>query len=352
MSTSGELKQKGNAEFNAGRYREALAFYEEALEIDPRNIDLLNNAAAANYSLGRHDDAISYARRSISICDNHKAHMRLGESLWSLNRLADALAEYERAATLSPNNAGIEQNINLLRVALLQQSHPTNFVYPCVSSGKVGVLFDVAVFVFALLTLICQFFAPIFAQAFWTLLLLFAVGQKSLVAHREGLLRPTRAVLMKWANCRCTLEVLLCLVAFFTRVRPQILLVFVLGIYSVVSIATNQRELEGIAPAIYRIFAPYIQKAVANRVVLVSYAATMEALMLFTVIFMGSFFFMFAYIKFIKNIYRVDGNTRIVFSGIRVNIARITRSQYVPFFVDRYVERACDLLYKFAMDRA
>lgn len=352
MSSSEELKQKGNAEFNAGRYAEALAFYEEALEIDPRNIDLFNNAAAANYSLKRYEDAISCARRSICVCDNHKAHVRMGEALWSLNKLAEALAEYEQAAVLSPNNAGVEQNINLLRLALLQQLSAINFVYPNTVSGKTAVLLDVAVVFFASLTVICQFFAPVLAKTFWTFMLLFALGQKCLAAHREGLLRPTKTALMKWTNHRCTLEALLCFAALLTGVMPQILLACALGTYSVVNIATNQRLLEGLAPAAYRLFAPHLQKAIVNKVVLVLCAASMENLMLFTVMFMGSVLFAFAYIKYIKNMYRVDGNTRVVFSGIRVNIARITRSQYMPSFVDRYVGKICDVLYKFAVDGA
>lgn len=344
MSTSEELKQRGNTEFAACRFQEALALYEQAAALDPQNVDLLNNAAAANFSLKRYDEAIACAQRSLRIRDNCKAHLRMGAALWAMNRLVEAHLEYERAAALSPGNADIEHNLQSLRRLLHHRPQQ-----PPASAGTTGLFVDVAVGALAAITVFCQFFARALSYNAWVLLLLAAVGQQGLTAHRQGLVRLTSAALSQWRNHRCTLETLLCITALLTRTEPQTLMACMLGLFSLMSIAMNQTTLENIAPAAYRFLAPHLQKIVANGDILLCYTVTLEAFMLFTVMFTAGGIFTLAYIQYIKNLYRIDSNMRLAFTGIRMNLSHLTRNRYVPVFVDTCMQKTCDMLYQVAM---
>ncbi|EAN97021.1 hypothetical protein, conserved [Trypanosoma cruzi] len=348
MSTVEELRQSGNAAFSAGRYQEALAFYEQALALDAENVDLLNNAAAASHSLKKYDDAIAYARRSLSVRDNFKAHTRVGAALWALNRLPEAAMEYERAAVLSPGNPSLEESRQTL-LRLLQQSFGSGGVVPPLcSTGKLGVCLDVVVVTLALLTMFFLFFMPALAKKTWNFLMATAVVQQAMIARKQGLLKASKEVLLKWSDHRCTLELLLCSIALIGAVEPQMLLVSALGIYSAVSLASNLPTLSNISPFLHRLCAPYLQRVLANQSMVANYAATLEAIMLFTVMFSGGAIFTLVYIQYVKNLYLIDNNTRVAFTGIRMNLSRLTRHPYMPLFVDTYMQKFCELIYTIA----
>ncbi|KEG11003.1 TPR Domain containing protein [Trypanosoma grayi] len=349
MSTAEELKQSGTAAFGAKRFEEALSLYEQAIALDPQNVDLHNNAAAANHALQRYDAAIACARHSLSIRETHRAHTRVGEALWALNRLPEAAVEYERALALAPGNASIEDSLRRLRLRLLQSlgggdggsiGTPSN-----ISTGKFGLLADTIVTVVAVVTMLGLFFSPALARNAWTLLLVAVMGQQALIAHTHGLLKPSKAVLMKWADYRCTLELMLCFTALLSGVGPLMLLVAVQGVFSAVSLAANRVVLANAAPAVHQAILPYLEKITTNQTLLVLQASTMEAIMLFTIMFSGGAIFTLVYIQYVKCLYRIDNNTRVAFSGLRMNVSRLTRNQYMPAFVDTYMQKFCDLLH-------
>ncbi|RNF26323.1 TPR Domain containing protein [Trypanosoma conorhini] len=346
MASAEELRQEGNTAFTAGRYQEALTLYEQAIALDAENVDLLNNAAAASHSLEKYDDAIIYARRSLRVRDNFKAHTRVGAALWALNRLPEAAMEYERAAALSPGNPSVEQSRQRLSQLITSSlGGGGGATLPPSSPGKMGVCLDAASVAVAVLTMLSLFFMPRLAETMWTVLLVLTIAQQASIARSQGLLQASKEVLLKWADHRCTLELLLCAFALLAKAGPQMLLVTSLGVYSALSLASNHTTLSNMSPALYRLCSSYLQKVLTERAMVANYAATLEAIMLFTVMFSGGAIFTLVYIQYVKNIYRIDSNTKLAFTGLRMNLSRLTRLPYMPLFVDTYAQKFCDLLY-------
>ncbi|ORC91966.1 uncharacterized protein TM35_000041800 [Trypanosoma theileri] len=351
MSTAEELRQEGNTAFNAKRYQEALTIYERAITLDPRNVDILNNASAASIALKNFNDAEKYARRSLDISDNARAHSRLGAALWGLNRLAEAAVEYERAEALMPDNSNVKESLQQIRFLQQQQQQQQSqysnmgITVPPGLTGTVGLLLDTGVVVTAVMTLLFWFFAPGLNTLSWNLQMIMVMLQQGYVANTRGLLKASKEVLFKWGEHRCTLELLLCLLALLTGVRPIIMISASFGAYSAVSLANNQAALVSIAPAVHRLCLPLLQKIVTNQLVLVAWAVGVETILLFTIMLNGGAIFTLVYIQYIKNLYRIDANVKFAFSGVRTNMTRVARSPWMPSFVDTYLQKFCDALY-------
>ena len=74
------LKIMGNEDYKNGRFCEALALYDAAIEIDPNKATYRYNRTAALTALGRLLEAVFECREAIQIepC-YHRAHNRLGK---------------------------------------------------------------------------------------------------------------------------------------------------------------------------------------------------------------------------------------------------------------------------------
>jgi len=109
-----------------GRLLEAERLYSEILEVEPDQIDALNNRGAALASLGRDEEALASLRKAIEVKPDHvEAHYNYGSSLRNLGRYRQALASFERALALRPdyvkahNNRGaVLEAMNRLEPAL------------------------------------------------------------------------------------------------------------------------------------------------------------------------------------------------------------------------------------------
>ncbi len=110
LSTPQKTKEQwlieGNDHYNAGRYEEALAAYEQAIRLDP-------NYAFAHWGKGnvlrdlkRYEEALAACDRAILLGANHASvYYNKGNALSYLKRYDEALAAYEHALRLDPNNA-------------------------------------------------------------------------------------------------------------------------------------------------------------------------------------------------------------------------------------------------------
>jgi choline-sulfatase len=107
--------RKAFAHFRAGRYEEALAFYQRLLRENPRMLDLWDVSARALVRLGRPDEAIAAAREGLKISPQ-TTHLALLIANLSLEqgRLDDARAHAELALQAYK----IEAHDVLARVAL------------------------------------------------------------------------------------------------------------------------------------------------------------------------------------------------------------------------------------------
>ena len=98
----------------SGRYDEAAAHFEKALQIDPNFYDALVGMGVTRDFQGRLPEAIAYFQAAIhSQPDAATAHLQLGRALWKQNRDEAALEEMRRASELAPKDADIRADFAL-----------------------------------------------------------------------------------------------------------------------------------------------------------------------------------------------------------------------------------------------
>ena len=106
----------GIAMDNSGRYDEAAAHFEKALQVQRDHYEVLVNMGVTRYHQGQLPEAIEYYQAAIrSQPDAPEAHAQLALALWKQNRNADAYDEVRRASQLAPKDANIR---NYLGIAL------------------------------------------------------------------------------------------------------------------------------------------------------------------------------------------------------------------------------------------
>ena len=98
----------------SGRYDEAAAHFEKALQIDPNFYDGLVGMGVTREFQGRLPEAIDYFQAAIrSQPDAPTAHVQLGHALWKQNRDQAAFEEMRRASQLAPKDADIRADFAL-----------------------------------------------------------------------------------------------------------------------------------------------------------------------------------------------------------------------------------------------
>jgi protein O-mannosyl-transferase len=98
----------------SGRYDEAAAHFEKALQIDPNFYDGLVAMGVTHAHQGRLPEAIEYFRAAIrSQPDVPNARVQLAHALWKENRDEAALEEMRRASELAPKDADIRADFGL-----------------------------------------------------------------------------------------------------------------------------------------------------------------------------------------------------------------------------------------------
>jgi len=96
----------GNVYANLGRYDDAIAEFQWAIELDPQGAYPHNGLGNVYRDLGRHDDAIAEYQRAIELDPLFAyPHNGLGNVYADLGRYDDAIAEFQRAIELDPQYA-------------------------------------------------------------------------------------------------------------------------------------------------------------------------------------------------------------------------------------------------------
>jgi tetratricopeptide (TPR) repeat protein len=104
----------GMALGDSGKYDEAAAHFEKALQIDPNFYDALVGMGVTRVYQGRLPEAIQYFQTAIySQPDLPKAHVQLAQALWKQNRDQAALEEMQRASQSAPHDAEILGDLGL-----------------------------------------------------------------------------------------------------------------------------------------------------------------------------------------------------------------------------------------------
>ncbi|XP_067124872.1 stress-induced-phosphoprotein 1-like [Centruroides vittatus] len=106
------LKDQGNAALNAGKLDDAVAFYTDAIKLDPSNHVLYSNRSAAYAKAEKFKEALDDAEKTISCKpDWSKGYSRKGASLAYLKRYEEAIEAYEEGLKHDPNNVQLKEGI-------------------------------------------------------------------------------------------------------------------------------------------------------------------------------------------------------------------------------------------------
>jgi tetratricopeptide (TPR) repeat protein len=127
-SSSAKRKQlltQGNQAFAKRAYSEAVAIYQDLLELDPRNAEALHNLGSALASLGLLNDAEGYVRQAIKgRPDFAEAHFTLGIVLHAKGLNTEAEIWLRQALKLKPNylDARIHHAASLITLGRLKEA--------------------------------------------------------------------------------------------------------------------------------------------------------------------------------------------------------------------------------------
>ncbi|OQR82003.1 hypothetical protein THRCLA_11215 [Thraustotheca clavata] len=110
------LKEQGNVEFEAKRYKEAEALYAKAILQEPQQHTLYGNRSAARFHLEKYDDALKDAITAVALDPQWaKGYFRQGNALEALGRPRQAQKAYELAAKYGNNKRQVLQKITAVK---------------------------------------------------------------------------------------------------------------------------------------------------------------------------------------------------------------------------------------------
>ena len=132
------LDALGRAEFQAGRYRSAKAYFEKASHAAGDNAILLANWAQACFVLGEYSSAEQLLHRTLAMLpESADVWHLLGQVLYKFHRYTDADSSFHKALALS-NNALIWSDLAALAVSQHQEEQGMQMLRRAISEGSPG----------------------------------------------------------------------------------------------------------------------------------------------------------------------------------------------------------------------
>ena len=97
---------KGNAEINNKNYDQAIAYYKEAIRIDPCFTEALNNLGTAFFKQDRFEQAITNYQEAINCDPNYlPAYYNRANTLYELKEYFNALEDLAKIEATHPDTA-------------------------------------------------------------------------------------------------------------------------------------------------------------------------------------------------------------------------------------------------------
>ncbi|KAK9822558.1 hypothetical protein WJX74_004606 [Apatococcus lobatus] len=112
------LKDQGNEEFKQGSWLKAAATYTKAIKEDPENAVLYSNRCASFLKLSKVAKALADAEQCVALRPEwEKGYFRRGLALEALDRPEEALATFQAAEKIKPDDRLIQERVrNLSKV--------------------------------------------------------------------------------------------------------------------------------------------------------------------------------------------------------------------------------------------
>mmetsp|Transcript_36216 Transcript_36216/g.104250 ORF Transcript_36216/g.104250 Transcript_36216/m.104250 type:complete len:467 (-) Transcript_36216:506-1906(-) len=111
-----EQKEKADAAFKEGSYRDAIVYYTRALRYTPLEHKLLSNRSAAYLKIAKFQLALDDATKAEQLEPNFtKIYFRKGQALKGLKRFDDAITAFQNGQDVDPKNPEWEREIHRAR---------------------------------------------------------------------------------------------------------------------------------------------------------------------------------------------------------------------------------------------
>ncbi len=117
--------ERGNALLNLEQFEEAIASFDQALKFQPDDHKTWNNRGSALLKLERFEEAIASFDQALKFQpDDHKAWNNRGSALRNLERFEEAIASYDQALKFQPDfhQAWFNRSITLLKLERFEEA--------------------------------------------------------------------------------------------------------------------------------------------------------------------------------------------------------------------------------------
>ena len=112
----------GTALRELGRLQSGEVHFQRALQLDPRNMEALEQVAASHYRRKRYRQALELYRTQLEIDpDEASTHANIGVTLYYLDRTDEAIWSLERALELDPTLETARENLEQIRKRVQQE---------------------------------------------------------------------------------------------------------------------------------------------------------------------------------------------------------------------------------------
>ncbi|XP_012283788.1 stress-induced-phosphoprotein 1 [Orussus abietinus] len=119
MDKVSELKEKGNAALQEGKFDDAIKYYTEAIALDNANHVLYSNRSAAYAKSKQYQLALEDAEKTILLKpDWAKGYSRKGSALVYLGKLDDSIKAFETSLQLDPSNIQTKEYLEELKTEM------------------------------------------------------------------------------------------------------------------------------------------------------------------------------------------------------------------------------------------
>ena len=107
-------RSEGNNFFKNGDYKNAIAKYTEAIQIDPSQTAYWSNRSASYAGLNMWEEAKQDGKQCIAVDKNFvKGYFRLATAQKSLNELDGARDTLNQGLSVEPRNADLKKNVKV-----------------------------------------------------------------------------------------------------------------------------------------------------------------------------------------------------------------------------------------------